>query len=77
MALVMMARGGVYVAGGIAPKIAEKLREGEFMRAFTAKGRFRTLLESLPVRVVMNDHVGLYGALAEAARIARKLRITG
>ena len=72
MALVMMARGGVYVAGGIAPKIAEKLRGGEFMRAFTAKGRFRTLLEALPVQVVMNDQVGLYGALAEAARIARR-----
>ena len=71
MALVMLAHGGVYVAGGIAPKIAEKLCEGEFMRAFTAKGRFRTLLETLPVQVVMNDQVGLYGALAEAARIAR------
>lgn len=72
MALVTLARGGVYVAGGIAPKIADKLKEGGFMRAFTAKGRFRTLLESLPVRVVMNDQVGLYGALAEAARIARR-----
>ena len=71
MALVMLAHGGVYIAGGIAPKIADKLREGGFMRAFTAKGRFRTLLESLPVRVAMNDQVGLYGALAEAARIAR------
>jgi len=68
MALATLARGGVYVAGGIAPKIAEKLREGAFMHAFTAKGRFRALLESIPVQVVMNDQVGLYGALAEAAR---------
>ena len=40
------------------------------MRAFTAKGRFSTLLETIPVKVVMNDQVGLLGALAEAARIA-------
>ena len=68
MALTMLAHGGVYVAGGIAPKIAPKLQDGTFMRAFTAKGRFRTLLESLPVHVVMNEQVGLYGALVEAAR---------
>ena len=70
MALVTLAHGGVYIAGGIAPKIAAKLTGGDFMRAFTAKGRFQKLLESLPVHVVMNDHVGLYGALAEAARIS-------
>lgn len=69
MALVTLARGGVYIAGGIAPRIAAKLRDGAFIRAFTAKGRFGSLLESLPVHVVMNDQVGLYGALAEAARI--------
>ena len=70
MALTMLAHGGVYVAGGIAPKIAAKLTDGAFIRAFRDKGRFRTLLESLPVRVVMNEHVGLLGALAEARRIA-------
>lgn len=71
MALAMLARGGVYIAGGIAPKIAAKLEDGAFIRAFTAKGRFSRLLESMPVHVVMNEHVGLYGALAEAARLAR------
>lgn len=70
MALVTLARGGVYIAGGIAPKIADKLADGDFMRAFTAKGRFQPLLESLPVHVVMNDQVGLYGALGEASRIS-------
>lgn len=69
MALATLARGGVYIAGGIAPAIAEKLRDGAFIRAFTAKGRFRAFLETLPVHVVMNDQVGLYGALAEAARL--------
>lgn len=71
MALAMLAHGGVYVAGGIAPKIAKKLEDGTFIRAFTAKGRFGRLLERMPVHVVMNEHVGLYGALAEAARLAR------
>ena len=69
MALTMLARGGVYIAGGIAPKIASKLADGTFRRAFAAKGRFRSLLESLPVHVVMNEHVGLYGAVVEAGRL--------
>ena len=68
MALVTLARGGVYIAGGIAPRIADKLKDGEFIRAFTAKGRFKAYLETLPVHVVMNDLVGLYGALADAQR---------
>jgi glucokinase len=72
MALVGLAHGGVYVAGGIAPKIAAKLVDGAFIRSFTSKGRFQKLLESIPVKVVMNDHVGLLGALAEAARVAQR-----
>jgi glucokinase len=71
MALTMLAHGGVYLAGGIAPKIVSKLSDGTFMRAFSDKGRFRSVLESMPVHVVMNDHVGLYGALAEAAQPGR------
>jgi glucokinase len=70
MALATVARGGVYIAGGIAPKIAPKLKEGGFMRAFTSKGRFSDLLATMPVHVVMNPLVGLYGALMEAARLA-------
>lgn len=70
MALVALARGGVYIAGGIAPKIAAKLTDGTFMRAFAAKGRFEALLETIPVQVVMNEHAGLFGALAEAASIS-------
>jgi glucokinase len=70
MALATLAHGGVYVAGGIAPQIAEKLQDGTFMGAFAAKGRFQKLLHAIPVYVVMNNQVGLYGALAEAARAA-------
>ncbi|MGH8648353.1 MAG: glucokinase, partial [Burkholderiales bacterium] len=69
MALAMLAHGGVYIAGGIAPRIAPKLKEGAFMRAFTGKGRFSELLTTMPVHVVMNPLVGLYGALLEAARM--------
>ncbi len=69
MALAMLAHGGIYIAGGIAPKIAPKLKEGAFMRAFTGKGRFSELLATMPVHVVMNPLVGLYGALAEAAHM--------
>ena len=70
MALAALARGGVYIAGGIAPKIAPKLRDGTFMRAFTSKGRFSEVLATMPVQVVMNPQVGLYGALLEAARVS-------
>lgn len=69
MALAMLPRGGVYISGGIAPKIAAKLKDGAFMRAFAAKGRFGELLGTMPVLVVMNPNVGLYGALLEAARM--------
>lgn len=70
MAIAVLALGGVYIAGGIAPKIAAKLKEGAFMRAFAAKGRFSELMATIPVHIVMNPHVGLHGALAEAARLA-------
>jgi len=70
MALVTLARGGVYIAGGIAPKIAAKLKDGTFIRAFHSKGRFSDLLSTIPVQVVMNPLVGLYGALQTAAEMA-------
>jgi glucokinase len=70
LALSTLAHGGVYIAGGIAPKIATKLQEGAFIRAFLNKGRFTELLATMPVHVVMNPQVGLYGALLEAERHA-------
>lgn len=69
LALKILARGGVYVAGGIAPKIIERLKEGAFMRAFLAKGRFAELLATLPVVVVLNPEVGLLGAQQVASRL--------
>ncbi len=62
LALKTMATGGVYVGGGIAPKNLESLKQGAFLRRFTAKGRMRPLLESMPVRVILNEKTGLLGA---------------
>ena len=62
LALEMMATAGVYLGGGIAPKIIGKLREPGFMSAFAAKGRLRELLASIPVKVIMNDRAALLGA---------------
>jgi glucokinase len=62
LALKLKALGGVYVGGGIAPKVLDKLRDGTFIDAFLAKGRFRDLLESIPVHVIVDPHTALYGA---------------
>ncbi|NJC88280.1 MAG: glucokinase [Desulfuromonas sp.] len=62
LALRTLATGGVYLGGGIAPKIIEHLRRSAFMRAFTAKGRLSPLLETIPVRVILNEHTALLGA---------------
>ncbi len=62
LALKMMATGGLFVGGGIAPKILPKLKEGGFLEAFTAKGPMSDLVRSIPVRVVLNDQAALIGA---------------
>jgi len=67
LALKMLATGGVFVGGGVAPKIIRKLREQAFIDAFTQKGRFTHLLESIPVRVILNDKAALFGAARYAA----------
>ena len=72
LALKAMALDGVYLGGGIAPKLLSKLQDGTFMRAFTNKGRYKRLMSSIPVRVIMNDKAGLLGAASVAARLARE-----
>lgn len=62
LALKMMATGGVFLGGGIAPKILSKLSQPWFMRAFVTKGRMQPLLESMPVKVITNDKISLFGA---------------
>ncbi|MDD2685190.1 MAG: glucokinase [Gallionella sp.] len=69
LALKSMSRGGLYIAGGIAPKLLPLLQQGEFLAAFLDKGRMRHLLEAMPVRVILSDHVALYGPALRAAAI--------
>lgn len=71
LALKCLATGGVYLAGGIAPKILPALRRGAFMRSFTDKGRFSGFLETVPVSVVMNDRTALLGAAHFSLRLLR------
>jgi len=66
VALKLMATGGVYLGGGIPPRILPKLEDGRFMQAFTAKGRFADLLAAIPVQVIMNDRTALIGAALAA-----------
>jgi glucokinase len=62
-----MATGGVFLGGGISPKILPKLTGPIFMNAFLAKGRLRPLLENTPVQVITDDKAGLLGAARCAA----------
>ncbi len=68
LALTVRAGAGVYIAGGIAPQILDKLRDGTFVAAFEAKGRLSSLVEPLPVWVIVNSEIGLIGAAAAALR---------
>jgi len=62
LALKVMATGGVFIGGGIAPKILQRLMTPLFMKAFIAKGRMQPLLEGIPVRVIVQDQTALRGA---------------
>ncbi len=63
VALQFLSVGGIYLAGGIAPKVLPVLKQAEFMKAFTDKGRFQELLQKIPVHVVLNESLPLLGAL--------------
>ena len=71
LALKALALNGLYVGGGIAPKLIPKLKDGTFMRAFSAKGRYKALLNSIPVRVIMNPKTALLGAASVAAQLRK------
>lgn len=70
LALKVLPTGGLYIAGGIAPKILPALTDGTFLKALTDKGRMAPLLHALPIRVVLEPKVGLLGAQQEAIRLA-------
>ena len=69
LALTGMTTGGLYLGGGIPPKILPVLQDGNFMKSFTAKGRFRGLLEKIPVLVILNDKAALLGAAHVASKV--------
>jgi len=69
LALTAMATGGIYLGGGIPPKILPFLRQPDFLKAFTNKGRFAELLAKIPIQVILNEKAPLLGA----ARVASTL----
>jgi glucokinase len=77
LALKTMATGGIFLGGGISPKILSKLTGPLFMQAFLEKGRLRALLENIPVQVITNDKAGLLGAARCAATRSGNGRMGG
>jgi glucokinase len=75
LALKVLALGGIYLGGGIAPKMIKTLNSGGFMQAFLDKGRLSPVLESIAVRVILDDTCALLGAAAYAE--ARAAEISG
>ena len=75
MALKVLANGGMYLGGGIAPKILAKMQDGAFIKAFLDKGRLSPMLDHMPVRVILESRCALIGAAAYAE--ARAAEISG
>jgi glucokinase len=73
LALKILATGGIYLGGGIAPKILKTMRNGMFMQAFKDKGRMEHLLENMPVRVILESRAALLGAAAYAEERAAEI----
>ncbi len=67
LALTSLPFGGLYIAGGIAPKLLPQMQDGRFMQAFADKGRMSNLLHDIPVKIILNTKVGLIGAAYYAA----------
>jgi glucokinase len=75
IALKVLATGGMYLGGGIAPKMLKTLKSGGFVQAFLDKGRLSPVLEAIPVRVILDDTCALLGAAAFAE--ARAAEVSG
>ncbi|HEV2523073.1 MAG TPA: glucokinase [Candidatus Acidoferrales bacterium] len=70
LALKVLARGGVWVAGGIAVKIRKKMEDGTFFRAFCEKEQFAALMAQIPIQMVLNEEAPLLGAMSRAIQVA-------
>lgn len=73
VALKVLAMGGIYLGGGIAPKILKTMQDGQFLQAFLDKGRLSPLLEAVPVRIILDETCALLGAAAYAEARAAEL----
>jgi glucokinase len=73
LALKVLATGGIYLGGGIAPKRLKTMQNGFFMQAFLDKGRMSALLQAIPVRIILDDTCALLGAAAYAEARAAEL----
>jgi glucokinase len=73
LALKVLSVGGLYIGGGIGPRILEKLKDGTFIKAFTDKGRLSQLLINMPVRVILESRAAVLGAAAFAEARAAEL----
>ncbi len=73
LALKILSVGGMYVGGGIAPKLLKKMQDGTFMKAFTDKGRLSDLLVQTPVRLILESRAALMGAAAYAEARAAEI----
>jgi glucokinase len=72
LALKVLSLGGMYVAGGIAVKILEKMKDGTFVNSFRDKWHFENLLQNIPVSVILNENAPQLGAAYEALRLVKK-----
>lgn len=75
VALSCLATGGVFIGGGIAPKVLPVLCAPEFLRAFSSKGRMAPILGNIPVKIITNPKAGLVGAAVAARRLATTLNM--
>ena len=69
LALKLIPNGGLYIAGGIAPKILPLLQDGKFLQILKSKGRVSPVLEDIPIHIVLNSEVGLIGAMFYGANL--------
>jgi len=70
LALTCMATGGIFLGGGIPPKILPALQKSDFLESFAAKGRFSSFVAAIPVNVIRNDKAALMGAAQRAFELA-------
>jgi len=77
LGLVFLATGGIFLGGGIAPKILPKLKGKAFMEGFLGRGALQPLLEAMPVNVIVNEACSLFGAARSATRLVQRPSVNG